>query len=50
MTDIRNMPEDPNFPEEDITSEEDAFCSMTADDGTKAMAKVAVKGTVKSAE
>ena len=49
MEEISKMPSDPNYPPEDVSSEEDTFNSVTSDDGTKAMAGVSVSATMKSA-
>lgn len=50
IEDISKMPADPNYPSENVSSEEDTFNSVTANDGIKAMGGVSVETTIKSAE
>lgn len=47
---ISKMPADPNYPPENVSSEEDTFNSVTANDGIKAMGGVSVETPIKSAE
>ena len=48
MEEISKMPADPNFTPEEIETEEDTFVCGTADDGSKAMAGVQTKVSIKS--